>query len=118
MAQDYRRLKTAALLNTSADAPNPSPKHKARVGRFAKRQIGPSLPGRDYSASHADVARLRTLRTLRSVELDVVAFFERFESSSLDRAEVHKQIFSAVIGSDEPESLCIVEPFHRTFCHF
>src|SRR6185369_6878409 len=115
MAEDYRRLKTAA-----------HPKYLGACPNLASRKLGwgvsPNAVGGElpiiYSASDADVAGLRSLGTLRSLELDVVAFFQRFESSSLDRAEVHEQIFSAVIGSDEPESLCIVKPLHSTLCHF
>lgn len=58
----------------------------------------------------------RALVTLNYIELDTLAFFERFEAGSLDGGVVHKTVFLTILASDESEALLIVEPFHGS-CH-
>jgi len=54
---------------------------------------------------------------LRNLKLDLLAFLERLESAHLDRGEVRKQIFTAVIRGNEAVPLCIIEPLYRTCWH-
>lgn len=55
-------------------------------------------------------------------ELDGFALAEAAEALGLDRGLVDEEIVAAVVGGDEPESLLLVEPLHRslhlTLCHF
>jgi hypothetical protein len=55
---------------------------------------------------------LRTLLTLAYLELDLLSFLELAEATALDRGEVHKAIFSAVVRRDETITLLSVEPLH------
>lgn len=69
------------------------------------------------SGAGGDIGRLLAFGALHHVELHLLAFLERFEPIHLDRAEVRKQIFSAVIWSDEPKAFCVVEPLDCTRRH-
>jgi hypothetical protein len=64
-----------------------------------------------------DVGGLLALRALNNFKGHFLAFFERLETAHVDRGEMREQIFAAVIGSNETETLCIVEPFYSTVCH-
>jgi hypothetical protein len=64
-----------------------------------------------------DVGGLFALRTLNNFESHFLTFFERLEAAHVDRGEVREQIFAAIIGSNETETLCVVEPFNCTVCH-
>ena len=64
-----------------------------------------------------DVGGLPALRTLNNFEGHFLAFFERLEAAHVDRGEMREQIFAAIIGSNETETLCIVEPLNSTVCH-
>ena len=46
-----------------------------------------------------------------SNERHLLAFFQAFEAIGLDCFEVDKKIVSG-LGSDEPKTLLVVEPFH------
>jgi hypothetical protein len=63
------------------------------------------------------VGGLFALWTLNNLESHFLTFFERLEAAHVDRGEMREQIFAAVIGSNETETLCIVEPFNCTVCH-
>ncbi len=54
---------------------------------------------------------------LLDFETDKIAFLEAFEAGTLDGAMVNKDIFSATLNRDKPETLLIVEPLYRTLCH-
>ena len=64
-----------------------------------------------------DVRGLLALGTLNNFESHFLTFFERLEAAHVDRGEVREQVFAAVIGSDETETLSVVEPFNSTVCH-
>src|SRR5438067_4530419 len=64
-----------------------------------------------------DVARLLALRAGRDFELHLLAFLQGFEARHVDCREVREQILTATIGSDEAETLGVVEPLHSTCCH-
>src|SRR5207245_2531534 len=61
------------------------------------------------SANHTDVLGLRALRARRHVELHLVVLFEVPITLALNRAEVHEDVGTALLG-DEPVSLLSVEP--------
>ena len=64
-----------------------------------------------------DVGSLLAFRALNYVEGDLLAFFERFETTHVDCGKVREQIFAAIIGSDKTKTLCVVEPLYGTSCH-
>src|SRR5450432_2848272 len=70
-----------------------------------------------YSGS-LDVGGLFALRTLRDFEGDFLAFLQRLESRHVDRGEMREEIFATAIGSNEAETLRVIEPLHGTCCHF
>lgn len=65
-----------------------------------------------------DVGRLLSLWALNDLEADLLAFLEGLETGHVDRGEVRKQIIAAVVWSDKTKTLCIVEPFNNSGCHF
>lgn len=69
------------------------------------------------SGACGDIGRLLAFWALHHVELHLLAFLEGFEPIHLDRAEVRKQIFSAVIWRNEPKAFCVVEPLDCTRRH-
>jgi hypothetical protein len=50
------------------------------------------------------------------IETYPITFGERFESIALDLGKVDEHVWSIVL-LDKTETLCIVKPFHLTFCH-
>jgi hypothetical protein len=66
------------------------------------------IPKADYGI------RLRAFLALNYVELDLVAFFERFVSVQLNRGIVDENI-RPIFASDESVALGVVKPFHLTF---
>src|SRR2546427_3080327 len=69
------------------------------------------------SAHLADVRRLRTLRTLLHVELDLLAFGKAAKAFGLDRGVVYEDVLPAPVGRDETETLRVVEPLHSASRH-
>jgi len=57
---------------------------------------------------------LRTLLALDNVELDFIAFFERFVSVQLNRRVMNEHIWP-VFASDESIALGVVKPLDLTF---
>src|ERR1700727_2718758 len=57
---------------------------------------------------------LWALLPLDDVELDLIAFFQRFVSIELDRAVVHEDV-GPIISSDETIALRVVEPLDLAF---
>ena len=64
-----------------------------------------------------DVGSLLAFRALRDFELNFLTFFEGLETVHVDCGEVSKQIFAAVIWSDEAKTFGIIEPLNCTCCH-
>ncbi len=81
-----------------------------RVGLFYGNKKTAKLGG-------LDVGGLLALGALHHFEGDLLAFFEGLEAAHIDRGEMREQVFAAVIGSNETETLCIVEPLNSTVCH-
>ena len=67
--------------------------------------------------SFFDVGGLETFWSGYHIKRYGFAFCERFEPLTLNGGEVYEYIF-AVVLLDEPESLCVIEPFHFALCHF
>src|ERR1700749_5143649 len=57
---------------------------------------------------------LWALLPLDDVELDLIAFFQRFVSIELDRAIVHEDV-GPIVSSDETIALRVVEPLDLAF---
>src|SRR5215213_10108987 len=71
-----------------------------------------SYVGRCRSDS-VDVRRLKALRPLDQIELDLSSFRKRAEALGLDRGEVDENVLSGLRG-DEAKALRIVEPLDFT----
>src|SRR3546814_13890062 len=56
---------------------------------------------------------LQALLALHDLERDLLAFLQRLEAASLDRAEMDEQVLAAFRG-DEAEALGVVEPLDGT----
>ena len=62
-----------------------------------------------------NVYRAWPLVSLFDVETDALAFMQRTESCTLDRAVVDKYV-SSLVTLDKTEPLFLVEPFYLAFC--
>src|SRR5215204_508294 len=67
---------------------------------------------RGAAAEPRHVLRGRALLPLHDVELHVLAFVQRLEAAALDGRVVNEQILAPVLGSDEAETLGVIEPLH------
>jgi hypothetical protein len=63
------------------------------------------------------IGGLLAFRPLGHFERNFLPFFEGFESAHLNRREMRKQIFTAVVRRNEAIPLRVIEPFHSTCCH-
>ena len=61
-----------------------------------------------------DLVRLRALRPLNDVELDLIALFEALIALALDRAVMNEDVRPAV-AAEEAVTLCVVEPLYGAF---
>jgi hypothetical protein len=61
-----------------------------------------------------DIGRLRPLRPLHDIELDVFPFLQGLEPFPLERRVVHKDIFP-ILEPDKSKPLAIVKPLHSAF---
>src|SRR5215471_158716 len=68
--------------------------------------------------SFRDVRGLRSLLALDYLEFNLIAFLQALVSFGRDRAVVNEDIRAAIVPSDEPISLRIVEPFHGSLQTF
>src|SRR4051794_39494419 len=73
--------------------------------------LRPSLRDRNH------VGRLRALRPLARLVLDLRALSERLEARARDLRMMDEQILAALFGGDEPVALRVVEPLHSASCH-
>src|ERR1700712_2328450 len=65
-----------------------------------------------------DIRCLQTLRSFLRFEGHLLVFLQALEALRTDLREVREQIVATFIRRDETKTLCIVEPFDRTCCHF
>src|SRR6476660_6889181 len=68
-------------------------------------------------SERADVLRLRTLRALGDVELDLLVLVQRLVAVGLDGRVVHEDVVAAVLLRNEAETLLGVEPLHGALSH-
>src|SRR5690606_696041 len=68
-------------------------------------------------SERADVLRLRALRALGDVELDLLVLVQRLVAVGLDGRVVHEDVVAAVLLRDEAETLLGVEPLHGALSH-
>lgn len=61
-----------------------------------------------------DLVRLRALRPLNDVELDLIALFEALVALALDRTVVDEDVRPA-FAAEEAVALCVVEPLYGAF---
>src|SRR5689334_20847078 len=73
-----------------------------------------SVTRRPGGSEDADVRGLRALGALGNVELDALVLVKAAEAARRDRRVVGEQVGAATVGSDEPETLFAIEPFHCT----
>jgi hypothetical protein len=59
-----------------------------------------------------DILCLRSFLALLSLELDSITLFQGPESAARNGREVDKYVFAAIVWSDEPKTLIVIEPFH------
>src|SRR5580698_8503721 len=64
-----------------------------------------------------DVRGLLALRTLANVEAHLLVFQKRLESLDANLREMREELFAAVVGGDEAETLRVVEPLHSSCWH-
>ena len=64
-----------------------------------------------------NVASLLTLLTGGNVERNFLAFFQGFETISLNRGKVCEEIFTTLIRGNKAKALGIVKPLDCTCCH-
>jgi hypothetical protein len=65
-----------------------------------------------------DVRGLRSFLALNDFEFNLIAFLQALVSFDGDRAVVHEDIGAAIVSSDEPISLRVIEPFDGSFQTF
>src|SRR5262245_11657351 len=63
------------------------------------------------------VDRLRTLRALADLELDLGALAERLEAAAGDVRVMNEDVLRTVLGRGEAVALGVVEPLHGSACH-
>src|ERR1035437_846450 len=64
-----------------------------------------------------NVLRLPALGALGHVELHGLAFLQALEAASLNRGEVHENVF-AILTADKAVALGVIKPLHCSlFCH-
>jgi hypothetical protein len=69
-------------------------------------------------ARNLDVGGLLALGALHYLKGNLLAFLKGLEAIHVDGGKMCEQIPGSVIGRDETETFCIVEPFDYTSCHF
>src|SRR3954447_6444624 len=131
-ASDTRTRRPSTLLSTAATAERPNgpipasprrpsvaPRRRRSWIRRSPRPERSRASPKPRSCSSADAAHrvgLRALLSLRHLELDALAFFERLVTIHLDGAVVNEDVATAVDG-DEAEALLRVEPLDCALCH-
>src|ERR1700733_4375106 len=64
-----------------------------------------------------DIRSLLALGARGDVKSNPLTFLERLESRSVDSRVVREEVLSTILGGDEAEALCVVEPFDCACCH-
>jgi hypothetical protein len=61
--------------------------------------------------------RLARLSIGDNVESDLLSLVERTHASAFDRADVHEDIFAAIVRLDKAEALLVIEELHGSLRH-
>jgi hypothetical protein len=78
---------------------------------------GHSLRLRVERLQRADVLSLPAFWAFGDVEFHALALLEALETASLDRREVHKNVFAS-LPADEAVALSVIKPLYCSlFCH-
>jgi len=64
-----------------------------------------------------NVSGLKTFGALGDIKSNFVTFRKRLEAFPLDCGEMYKDVFATFL-LNKTESLCVVEPFNFSLCHF
>src|SRR5215470_6354549 len=84
--------------------------------------IEPGRPGLWFSGGRSDGAQivgrgLTRLPVSNHVECDLLSLVESMHPGAFNRADVHEDIFAAVIRLDEAEALLDIEPLYGSLRH-
>ena len=71
----------------------------------------------DNPLCSGDAGSLRPFRSILHLEGDRLAFSQRLETRVLNRAEMYKDICTAIILGDKTETFGFVEPLYSTCSH-
>src|SRR5271155_5641987 len=75
------------------------------------------IASRAKSLARLNVLRLPALGAFGHVELHGLAFLQAAEAASLNRGEMHENVF-AILTADKAIALGVVKPLHCSlFCH-
>src|SRR5665647_1806505 len=104
------------------DAPTVRPGHpRCRTGTSSQASsvLANSVLNQfsELRSERTDVLRLRALRALGDVELNLLVLVKRAVSAAGDGRVVREHVGAAVFGSNEAEALFSVEPLHGASCH-
>jgi hypothetical protein len=75
------------------------------------------LPGSRSRSARTDVGRLLAFPTGRCGVLHSLTVLQGLEALAGDLGMMDKQILTTIIGSDEAETLLLIEPLYDTSCH-
>lgn len=64
--------------------------------------------------SALNVARLQALRPLCHVKIDLQPFREGFSAIHIYGTEMCEEVFTAIVGRDEPEALGVAKPLNHS----
>lgn len=72
------------------------------------------LPELSVTSNGLNVGSLFSLWALYDIKGHPLTFLKTLEAAPSDCGKMSEQVFAAVFGTNEPESLCIVEPLNCT----
>jgi len=78
-----------------------------------RRSARLALGNSDHIADDHEIAGRHFAATIHKRELEALTFSQAFQTSAVERADVHEHIFAAVFTLDEAEALLTVEEFHN-----
>jgi hypothetical protein len=89
--------------------------HRPQRSRLRRVKYVPE-PGR-LSGQRDNFDGLRPFLALLDLILDTLIFLQRSKSLGLDAAVVGEDVTATVVGLDEAESLCLIEPLYNACGH-
>jgi hypothetical protein len=85
--------------------------------RFPRKRGFSLRPEGSVRLHRLDVSCLLALRARLHFKRNLLVFLQRLEAFRADFREMREQIFTAAVGSDEAEALCVIEPLDGTGFH-